>query len=55
MVADVVTGKVDVREAAAKLPKKADEVEALDETAELIDDADDMVDDLDVVPEAANA
>jgi type I restriction enzyme S subunit len=41
LVADVVTGKFDVREAAARLPDKAEEPEPLDETDSLadIDDA----------------
>jgi type I restriction enzyme S subunit len=41
LVADVVTGKLDVREAAARLPDKAEEPEPLDETDSLadIDDA----------------
>ncbi|MDW8356211.1 MAG: restriction endonuclease subunit S [Bryobacterales bacterium] len=32
LIADVVTGKLDVREAAARLPEEADEPEPLDET-----------------------
>jgi type I restriction enzyme S subunit len=31
LIADVVTGKLDVREAAARLPQEADEPEPLDE------------------------
>jgi type I restriction enzyme, S subunit len=32
LIADVVTGKLDVREAATRLPKEADDLEPLDET-----------------------
>jgi type I restriction enzyme, S subunit len=35
LIADVVTGKLDVREAAAKLPDEADEAEPLDEVEAL--------------------
>jgi type I restriction enzyme, S subunit len=38
MVADVVTGKLDVREAAAKLPEIAPETEPLGETDDLAQD-----------------
>ena len=31
LIADVVTGKLDVREAAARLPQEAEDVEPLDE------------------------
>lgn len=34
LVADVVTGQVDVQAVAASLPEEADEPETLDETAE---------------------
>lgn len=37
LIADVVTGKLDVREAAAKLPVEAEELEPLDEADALID------------------
>lgn len=37
LIADVVTGKLDVREAAAWLPDEADEPELIDETEELVD------------------
>jgi type I restriction enzyme S subunit len=37
LVADVVTGKLDVREAAARLPHKAEDPEPLDETDSLVD------------------
>lgn len=48
LIADVVTGKLDVREAAANLPDEIDdaddlpEVEALDEAGEPLDDLDDV-------------
>jgi type I restriction enzyme S subunit len=35
LIADVVTGKLDVREAAARLPEEAEELEPLDETEAL--------------------
>ena len=38
LIADVVTGKLDVREAAAKLPEEAPEAEPLDEMEELPQD-----------------
>lgn len=44
LIADVVTGKLDVREAASRLPDEADEPEALDEA-----------EDLDAAPEEAEA
>ena len=37
LIADVVTGKLDVREAARGLPDEAGEVEALDEDAMVTD------------------
>ena len=37
MIADVVTGKLDVREAAARLPEEAEEPESLDEVDALVD------------------
>ena len=39
LIADVVTGKFDVREAAARLPQEAEDLEPLDET-EVEGDAD---------------
>lgn len=39
LIADVVTGKLDVREAAAKLPDELEEIETLDE-AEVLDNGD---------------
>ena len=55
LVADVVTGKLDVREAAARLPDETEEPEPLDEI-DTEDDADEAgVDDTDAVPEEAEA
>jgi hypothetical protein len=44
LIGDVVTGKVDVREAAANLP---DEPEDLDESNDLMDDGKGLQDDID--------
>ena len=52
LIADVVTGKLDVREAAANLPK---EPEPLDEADELLNSDDEMVEDLDAIAEEAQA
>ena len=41
LIADVVTGKLDVREAAAQLPDEGDDEEPLDEGGALADDVDD--------------
>jgi len=54
LIADVVTGKQDVREAAAKLPDEANEPEALDD-GDAMDDGDGTADDLDAVPEEVEA
>jgi type I restriction enzyme S subunit len=40
LIADVVTGKLDVREAAAKLPDEADESESLDDADAPVEDED---------------
>jgi type I restriction enzyme S subunit len=54
LIADVVTGKLDVREAAATLPDEADEPEPLDEASAT--DADEANDaDLDAAPEDGEA
>ena len=37
LIADVVTGKLDVREAAAQLPDEADDQDPIGETAPLVD------------------
>ncbi len=55
LIADVVTGKLNVREAAARLPKEPAEPEPLDEVYDLTDNDGEMVDDLDAVPEEAEA
>ena len=53
LIADVVTGKLDVREAAARLPNEAEEPEPLEETDSLTDGEKELSDDLDAVPEEA--
>lgn len=55
LIADVVTGKLDVREAAARLPDEVEEPESLEEADVLRDAAEDAADDLDAVPEEAEA
>jgi type I restriction enzyme S subunit len=56
LIADVVTGKLDVREVAARLPEEAEELEPLDE-AEALGEAEDesAADDLDPEPQEAEA
>lgn len=56
LIADVVTGKLDVREAAAQLPDEADELGPLDD-AEALAEGDEETEevDLDAVPEEAEA
>ena len=56
LIADVVTGKLDVRAAAAKLPEETDEIEPLD-GAEDLGEGDEETEDvgLDAVPEEAEA
>jgi type I restriction enzyme S subunit len=53
LIADVVTGKFDVREAAARLPKEAYELEPLDDTEADLDEG--AVGDGDEIPEDAEA
>ena len=53
LIADVVTGKLDVREAAARLPNEAEEPEPLAEIDALTDVEDEPTDDLDAAPEEA--
>ena len=53
LIADVVTGKLDVREAAARLPDEAQDPEPLDETDAITDGEDKPTEDLDAVPEEA--
>jgi type I restriction enzyme S subunit len=55
LIADVVTGKLDVRETAACLPDEAEESESLDVADALIDGNEDAADDLDATPEEAEA
>jgi hypothetical protein len=50
LIADVVTGKLDVREAAARLPDEVDELDLLDDVAETVDNVTD-----DSVEEVADA
>ena len=54
LIADLVTGKLDVREAAARLPDEADEPEALQDTDTLLE-GDNETDegDLDPLPDEA--
>ncbi|MCK4414964.1 MAG: restriction endonuclease subunit S [Candidatus Eisenbacteria sp.] len=55
IIADVVSGKVDVRKVAASLPSEADEPELPDEADDLADEGDAMADDPDAVPEETEA
>ena len=56
LIADVVTGKLDVRAAAAKLPDETDESEPLDGAEALAEGDEETEDaDLDAVPEEAGA
>ena len=55
LIADVVTGKLDVREVAARLPDEADEPEPLGEAEGLTDAEGDTPRDPDAVPEEAEA
>jgi len=45
LIADVVTGKLDVHEAVANLPEETDEPEPLDEADDIMDEGDTMTDD----------
>ena len=49
----MVTGKLDVREAASRLPDEVEEPEPLDETDALTDGKEEPSDDLDAAPEEA--
>ena len=53
LIADIVTGKLDVREAAARLPDEVGEPEPLDETDALTDVEEEPTDDLDAVAAGA--
>jgi type I restriction enzyme S subunit len=56
LIADVVTGKLDVREAAARLPQEAEDLMPLDEPKLLGDASDESAGDgLDPEPEEAEA
>jgi type I restriction enzyme S subunit len=55
LIADVVTGKLDVREVAAELRDEAEEPEPLDEADALTDTEEQADDDLNAVPEEAEA
>ncbi len=55
LIADVVTGKLDVRDAAARLPDEIEEPEPLDEAEVLTDAGEDMADDVDAAPQEAEA
>ncbi len=52
LIVDVVTGKLDVREVAARLPEDAAELESSEDVADE-SDADEVADDLDIAPEEA--
>ncbi len=53
LIADVVTGKLDVREAASRLPDEVEEPEPCDETDALTEGKEEPSDDLDAAPEEA--
>jgi len=53
LIADVVMGKLDVREAAAQLPDDYQEIQLFGESDEISDSEDDDTDDLDEAPEDA--
>ena len=55
LIADVVTGKLDVREAAAQLPDERDEPEPADEAEAPLDAEESQAEDLDAIPEEAEA
>jgi type I restriction enzyme S subunit len=55
LIADVVTGKLDVREAAAKLPHAEEDPEISDAADEPADDDEAALDDLDMEPDEAEA
>ena len=55
LIADVVTGKLDVREAAARLPDETEEPEPLDEIEDTTDAEEDAGDDTGAVPQEAEA
>ena len=53
LIADVVTGKLDVRSAAARLPDEDKETEPLDETDPLINGEEEPIEDVTTTGEAA--
>ena len=53
LIVDVVTGKLDVREAAARLPDEVEEPEPLDQADTLIDGKEEAGNDLDATPDEA--
>ena len=53
LIADVVTGKLDVREVASRLPDEVEEPEPQDETDALTDGEEEPTDDLDAAPKEA--
>lgn len=55
LIADVVTGKLDVREAALSLPEVHDEPESTDDTTSLANAEDGIADDLEAVTEEVEA
>ena len=55
LVADVVTGKLDVREAVARLSDEVEELEPLDDGDTLTNSEEETADDLDAAPEEAEA
>lgn len=55
LIADVVTGKLDVREAAARLQDEIDDLESIDDADMLNDSADVTSDGLDAVPDEDEA
>ena len=55
LIADVVTGKLDVREAVARLPDEPEEMEPLNETDALTNSEEEPTDDLVAAPEEAEA
>jgi len=55
LIADVVTGKLDVREAAARLPDDLGEPQPLDEVDQLDEADEDPANDLDAAPEETEA
>ncbi|MHB8118115.1 MAG: restriction endonuclease subunit S [Methanothrix sp.] len=53
LIADVVTGKLDVREAAARWPDEPEEPEPFDKADALTDTEEEPTDDLNAPPEEA--